>query len=264
MDTLQNVAAALERIATETPNSARSTELSRLRALVQSMTRSTDALDPIRQPNSFFDPTNPDITGLMAAIALVAQTSHVFADLSRPFYGAGVYALYYLGDFPTYAPLTNTETPIYVGKADPEDPQAATAKAQGTKLCDRLKDHRRSIRHASTTLRLEDFRYRYLAMPSGWQAAAETRLITLFRPVWNNETGICYGFGKHGDATATRTNTRSPWDTLHPGRPWAADAAEGLSSAEISAAIGNHLAQNPPLRNRAAVIQRFMDALTHP
>lgn len=42
-------------------------------------------------------------------------------DLS-PFKGAGIYAIYYEGDFPPYAPIsrkTETEIPIYVGKAVP-------------------------------------------------------------------------------------------------------------------------------------------------
>lgn len=58
-------------------------------------------------------------------------------------------------------------------------------------------------------------------MQSGWQGAAEDYLIHLFQPVWNNETNICYGLGKHGDDPRTRSNLRSPWDTLHPGRDWA-------------------------------------------
>ncbi|MCH7885481.1 MAG: Eco29kI family restriction endonuclease, partial [Planctomycetes bacterium] len=40
------------------------------------------------------------------------------------FPGAGVYALYYNGNFPAYAPIKGTETPIYVGKADPRSDMA--------------------------------------------------------------------------------------------------------------------------------------------
>jgi hypothetical protein len=32
-------------------------------------------------------------------------------------------------------------------------------------------------------------------------------------------------FGKHGDDAKTRANKRSPWDTLHPGRTWAANSS---------------------------------------
>ena len=38
------------------------------------------------------------------------------------------------------------------------------------------------------------------SVQSHWQGAAEGYLINLFRPVWNNETDVCYGLGKHGDA----------------------------------------------------------------
>ena len=41
---------------------------------------------------------------------------------------------------------------------------------------------------------------RFLIVRTGWQGAAEDFLIELFSPVWNNETGICYEFGKHEDS----------------------------------------------------------------
>ena len=56
---------------------------------------------------------------------------------------------------------------------------------------------------------------------SAWQTTAEDYLIGRFQPVWNKQTGVCHGFGKHGDSPETRANKRSPWDTLHPGRQWA-------------------------------------------
>ncbi len=60
---------------------------------------------------------------------------------------------------------------------------------------------------------------------------------------WNSEVGICYGFGKHGDSAETRSNTRSPWDTLHPGRKWAGkgNKPNPLSAAKIAALIVAHL-----------------------
>ncbi|WP_080954056.1 Eco29kI family restriction endonuclease [Neorhizobium galegae] len=83
----------------------------------------------------------------------------------------------------------------YVGKADPEgNPESPVD--QGTKLFDRLKEHRKSIRKAAG-IESRDFECRYLAVQSGYQAAAERQLIGLFRPLWNNETRIVYGIGKH-------------------------------------------------------------------
>ena len=52
------------------------------------------------------------------------------------------------------------------------------------------------------------------------------------------------GFGKHGDSAATRTNTRSPWDTLHPGRPWATsknNVPNPKGIANIKAEVRAHL-----------------------
>lgn len=157
------------------------------------MKDSLDALsreiDPVRMPDSFFDPTEPRLIGHFVALALIAQERQALKDLTK-FYGAGVYAIYYTGDADLYAPISRTETPIYVGKADP-NANAKTLIEQGTKLADRLNEHRKSIGKASTTLDIADFECRALAVQSGYQAAAESHLIRLFKPIWNNETRFC-------------------------------------------------------------------------
>lgn len=84
---------------------------------------------------------------------------------------------------------------------------------QGAKLCGRLSDHRKNIDKATSTLNLTDFEFRSLVVQSGWETAAEDYLIHLFSPIWNSETNILYGLGKHGDSATTRANKRSPWDT---------------------------------------------------
>lgn len=195
-------------------------------------------IDPVRLPDSFFDPTEPRLIGHFVALALIAQERHPLRDLTR-FYGAGVYALYYTGAADIYAPISSSETPIYVGKADPVG-SAKTLVEQGTKLADRLIEHRRSIEKASSTLNVSDFECRALAVQSGYQAAAEAHLIRLFRPIWNNETRILFGIGKHGDSSETRANNKSPWDTLHPGREWAKGNNEAKTPEEISAEVGIH------------------------
>lgn len=117
---------------------------------------------------------------------------------------------------------------------------------------DRLRDHAKSIRSAEN-LRVEDFDCRYLVVKSAWQNTAETYLIQRFRPVWNNEVGICYGFGKHGDDPRTRGNQRSPWDTIHPGRPWATrvgNRPNDLTAQDILARIVRHYVDSPPEASR--------------
>jgi hypothetical protein len=152
-----------------------------------------DDLDPIKHPGFVFDPANPNIVGRFVGITMVAQPRKTLANVER-FYGSGVYALYYNGDFPAYQPVSRKEHPIYVGKADPVDQSSKTAVEQGDRLSARLNEHRRTIGKATTTLSVRDFEYRALAVQTGWQTSAEDYLIHLFKPIWNNEVDICYGF----------------------------------------------------------------------
>lgn len=218
-------------------------------------------LDPIKHPGRVFNPSDPSLVGPFIGLGLLAQPRRPLGEVGK-FYGSGVYALYYLGDFDAYAPLRGTEHPIYVGKADPKDPRAETPETQGPQLSGRLAEHAKSIRRAGGTLRIEDFECRFLVISSGWQASAETFLIRLYAPVWNSETGICHGLGKHGDSGETRANRRSPWDTLHPGRAWAAGALpDQFPEADIRRNIASHLAAKPPVGTIDEAIQRFFDAL---
>ena len=221
------------------------------------------SLDPVRRPKSAFDPAHPAQIGRFVALAMLAQARFPLGGVNR-FYGAGIYALYYAGNFSLYKPLSKKEHPIYVGKADPKDTDAATPKAQGMGLSVRLADHVKSISRASVsstaTLRLEDFECRYLIVQSGWQTAAEDYLIDLFKPIWNGETRKVFGIGKHGDKAETRGNKRSPWDTLHPGRSWAGNekVIDQKSPEKISIELTEHFARNPPFDSVEEIIQRFM------
>jgi len=208
------------------------------------------ALDPIRHPLNVLDPSDPYTVGQLIADTLLIQPRVSLAAVSsEKFYGSGVYAIYYKGDFDAYRPASGKETPLYVGKVDPKTSVAETVEEQGTKLYDRLySDHARSI-HAAENLNIDDFDCRYLVVKSAWQNTAETYLIERFKPIWNNEVGICYGIGKHGDAASTRRNTRSPWDTLHPGRSWAwsdGNVANEKSPDQIKAEIAEHYRKYPP------------------
>jgi Eco29kI-like restriction endonuclease len=222
-----------------------------------------DDLDPVKHPGFVFDPSNPNIVGRFVGITLVAQPRKPLINVER-FYGSGVYALYYKGDFPAYQQITRKEHPIYVGKADPIDQSSKTAIEQGDRLSARLTEHRRTISKATTTLSIEDFEYRALVVQTGWQASAEDYLIHLFAPIWNNEVGICYGFGKHGDAPETRANLRSPWDTLHPGRDWAhrdASMKDARSIERIVADLTSHFEESPPLTSVDQILRLFLDEM---
>ena len=207
------------------------------------------SLDLVRQPKHVFDPTSPKVIGELVAHTLLAQDKEPLAEVvKQAFYGAGVYAIYYSGPFDCYAPISGTEHPIYVGKADPSMLHAPTPEEQGLTLYTRLKDHNRTIRSADN-LNIGDFYCRYLVVRSAWVETAEDLLIDWFRPVWNKETKVCQGFGKHGDSAETRANKRSPWDTLHAGRGWATSKGNTpgkKTEAEIRADIAGHFEKYPP------------------
>ena len=224
-----------------------------------------DDLDPIKNTGVVFDPANPNVVGRIIGIAMVAQPrKELSALLEDRFYGSGVYAIYYNGEFPPYAGIAGREHPIYVGKADPAHPAGKTAREQGDRLWRRLNDHRRNIAKAAGTLKLHDFQYRTLVVQSGWQSSAEEYLIHLFKPLWNNQIGICYGFGKHGDDPRTRANLRSPWDTLHPGRAWAhsdSTVKDAKPVEQVAAEIAAHLAKNLAFSTIDEVLRRFLDEM---
>lgn len=234
---------------------------SEIRKVIDELAALLNSLDPIRQPSAVFDPSNPKVVGRFVSLALVAQQRHPLAEIPR-FYGSGVYAIYYTGEHPSYVPIANTETPIYVGQASPTVNNARTPLEQGPKLCGRLSDHKKNIAKATTTLDLADFEFRSLVVQSGWETAAEDYLIHLFRPIWNSETKLLYGLGKHGDDADTRGNKRSPWDTLHPGRAWAAKSKEDAKSPDtIAAELTRHFTEHPVFPDLEHVLASFLDEL---
>lgn len=260
---LADAAKALE----EASSAMTKKESDEARLALEGLQRTLAGIDPIREPRSIFDPSDPRVVGKFVGVALVAQEKVPLAGLPA-FYGSGVYALYYNGPNPAYAPLVGRETPIYVGKADPQSASAKTAKAQGPKLHGRLREHLRSITKAmndpAATLDAKDFLCRFLVVQSGWQTAAENYLINLFKPIWNDELGLCFGIGKHGDSPDTRGNLRSPWDTLHPGREWASrlkkdgtPVPDAKPRERITKEIGAHFAAHPPFGSETDILKQF-------
>lgn len=224
----------------------------------ETLERLDRSIDEIAMPDAIFEPSDPRLIGHFVALALLARDRRPLAR-GRKFYGAGVYAIYYTGDFEPYTPISGTETPIYVGKADPPV-GARTVVEQETKLWSRLDEHRKSIEKGAG-LDIADFECRALAVQSGFQAAAENHLIRVFQPLWNNEMRIMFGIGKHGDSAETRSNKRSPWDTLHPGRRWAEGNEPGRSREEILEDIRRHFERTPVYQNLDDVFRVFIDGI---
>jgi hypothetical protein len=185
-----------------------------------------------------------------------------------------VYAIYYEGDHPLYGGISRSETPIYVGKADPANASARNAREQGDKLSRRLIEHAGTIRtaeeYAAETalpvglypIHLADFCCRRLVCATNTQLVAERHLIQMFWPVWNSDTKACWGMSKHGDAAGTRRNKRSPWDVVHPGRRWALDAEleDNADPNEIARRIAELLQRVPPRRDHAVLLEEMLAA----
>jgi hypothetical protein len=228
--------------------------------------------DPIMMPRATFDPADPKVVGRMVALALQAQPRVPLSSI-RPAYGSGVYAIYYEGSHSLYRGIRGTETPIYVGKADPANDDASTTREQGAKLTGRLLEHVGTIETAARyaadglpdglePISLEDFTCRRLVCATNAQLVAEKHLISMFWPLWNSETKACWGMSKHGDAAKTRANKRSPWDVVHPGRLWALDAAlvDSLSPLEIKARVDATLARVLPRTDHASLLEEMLSA----
>jgi Eco29kI-like restriction endonuclease len=220
-------------------------------------------------PSATFDPSDPKIVGRMVSLALLAQPLMRLSEM-RSSYGSGVYAIYYAGDHPLYAGISGSETPIYVGKADPANDDASNPREQGARLTARLLEHAGTIAtveaHAASwdegfqPIRLGDFLCRKLVCATNAQLVAEKHLIRTFWPIWNAETKACWGMSKHGDAASTRANKRSPWDVVHPGRQWALDPRlqDSLTPDEIRQRIGAILERVPPRKDHAALLEEMV------
>ncbi len=196
-------------------------------------------------------PFNPlDKKNLAMSVAKELLARPLEALPTQPFIGAGVYAIYYTGKhrpYPLYQsiavnnPYDQDAEPIYVGKAMP--PGARTGgfgldTNPGAALFHRLREHAMSIQQAKN-LSLDDFLCRYLIVDDIWIPLAEALLIDMFAPVWNT---VIPGFGNHDPGRGRHKQQRSSWDTLHPGRPWAAMLQPNAkSAAEIESSARQEL-----------------------
>jgi Eco29kI restriction endonuclease len=149
--------------------------------------------------------------------------------------GAGIYAIYYAGDFEPYRPLAKKNrgddpgAPIYVGKAVPHGARKGgfeLGTGPGNALLKRLKEHARSIGEAKN-LDVRDFSCRYLVCDDIWIPLGEALLIERFQPPWNV---LIEGFGIHTPGKGRKKQVKSMWDTLHPGRR----LTKGLPSNRMS------------------------------
>jgi hypothetical protein len=181
-----------------------------------------------------YNPLDRKNLGRSVAEALLKQPVNRLPP-TEAFLGAGIYAIYYVGDFPPYAIISERnwddkfEAPIYVGKAVPKGARkgrTGTGAPTGAALYKRLAEHSESIK-AATNLQVEDFFCRYLVAEDIWIPLGESLLVEQFSPLWNK---IIDGFGNHAPGKGRYEQERSSWDVLHPGRSWAMKCSESRKS----------------------------------
>ena len=165
------------------------------------------------------------------------------------FPGAGVYAIYYHGNFDHYRHIVvanqkDASTPIYVGKAVPPGWRVGRARRVGRNirpLYRRLAEHAGNINEVHN-LEAGDFSCRFMILggtESDLISACEAQRVRQFTPVWNT---VVDGFGNHTPGTGRFDQARSEWDVLHAGRPWAARCRGGPPVlGNIVAKIVKHL-----------------------
>ncbi len=197
-----------------------------------------------------FNPLDKRNLGESVTLALTRRPA-IRMDRLRPFAGAGIYAIYYVGEFPAYRAIAECNrhgrmvAPIYVGKAVPKGARKGgdLDAPPGNVLHKRLTDHVKSIEQAEN-LDIADFHCRYLVVDDIWIPLGESLLIARHAPLWNK---IVDGFGNHDPGRGRHAGLRPRWDVLHPGRPWAARCRERDESADqIIREVINHLDNNPP------------------
>lgn len=152
--------------------------------------------------------------------------------------GAGVYAIYYTGEFPAYRRLAEANAggrwsaPIYVGKAVPAGGRRGVAVNNRTSaLRNRLNEHAGSIESAEN-LDLADFYARWLVVEPIWIPLGESLLISSTAPVWN---ALIDGFGNHDPGAGRHAGLRPRWDVLHTGRFWASKLQPRSETSEAIA-----------------------------
>ena len=154
------------------------------------------------------EPYNPlDKRNLGASVAATMLAAPIHSLPPEPFIGAGVYAIYYRGDFAPYRRLAELnrdsyKVPIYVGKAVP-----AGARKGGLGM---------NVDHG-------------LALYNSWIPLAESMLIEEYKPLWNR---CIDGFGNHDPGKGRYQQQKSPWDCIHQGREWADKLKPNATSIE--------------------------------
>lgn len=196
---------------------------------------------PIIEP---YNPLDKKNLGVSAATALLSSAVHNLPP--EKFIGAGVYAIYYRGDFEPYKKISQMneddfQVPIYVGKAVPAGARKGGLGMDvdhGLALFNRLNEHYTSITDTNN-LNSQDFYCRFLVVDDIWIPLTESLLIEKFKPLWNR---CIDGFGNHDPGSGRYNQQRSPWDSIHEGRSWATKLKpNALSKEQLLEKVKNYI-----------------------
>ena len=190
-----------------------------------------------------FNPLERKHLGASVADALLAAPALPLASLPS-FVGAGIYAIYYAGDFPSYLPLAKANrngrllVPIYVGKAVPKGARIGGGTGMaGRDLHGRLRQHSTSVSKARI-LDVRDFFCRYLVVEDIWTPLGGSLLIAKFSSVWNS---IITGFGNHAPCSGRTLGKLSLSDQLHPGRSATSGGEQTVTAEQLAGHAQNYL-----------------------
>lgn len=204
-------------------------------------------------PSDDYNPFNPlDRINLAASVGeALLERDPIALGHVPDMLGAGVYVIYYEGDYAPYDPISTANSsgrwhaPIYVGKAIPKGGRKGGLNPDakpGKDLKKRLKEHADSI-DVATNLDLDHFFCRYLVVEDIWIPLGENLMISRFSPLWNTTVD---GFGNHTPGAGRFNQKRSRWDVLHPGRAWAAKCQPRPETEhDIEAEVREHLRAHP-------------------
>ena len=128
----------------------------------------------------------------------------------------GVYAIYRTFEQGLYGPYKDTNVPLYVGQVAASGARRPGARSRGT-LSQRINAHRGSL--VAGHLAPRHFGVRVLVVDPLLISAVERILLHRYRPAWQT---VIDGFSLNCPGKGRiEGQTRTQWDTLHPGRTWA-------------------------------------------
>jgi hypothetical protein len=166
------------------------------------------------------------------------------------FVGAGIYLIYYTGDFEAYKLVSAANRggqfaqPIYVGKAVPVGARKGGIgldSPHGNALFKRLVEHAESLQ-AAKNLNLTHFKCRWLVVDEVFIRLGETLLISHYKPLWNL---VVDGFGNHPPGGGRAKGKKPVWDVIHPGRRWAENLGSLVTVESVLALIKRHFDNTP-------------------